>query len=126
MEERGPGGCLMNLSGDATITVKLHLGEEETTWARQTLCKCGSKNAECRKRCTGTGKTCTSAPTQREQFQAEAPVTQFRGVREKLWIPEILAVVSPQATGRVEQNYGTHQDHLIKKMTKSNIPNFHT
>src|ERR1019366_4838071 len=33
LEERGPGGCLMNMTDDATSAVELRLGEEETIWA---------------------------------------------------------------------------------------------
>ena len=33
LEERGPGGCLMDLVDDATNTTWAHLGEEETIWA---------------------------------------------------------------------------------------------
>jgi transposase len=33
LEQRGPDGCLMNLTDDATSEVELRLGEEETIWA---------------------------------------------------------------------------------------------
>src|SRR5579862_4057156 len=33
LEERGPGGCLMNLVDDATGTTLCRLGEQETIWA---------------------------------------------------------------------------------------------
>jgi len=33
LEERGPGGCMMNMTDDATSAVELRLGEEETIWA---------------------------------------------------------------------------------------------
>src|ERR1039457_4416705 len=33
LEERGPGGCMMNMTDDATSRVELRLGDEETIWA---------------------------------------------------------------------------------------------
>src|SRR5271165_121676 len=33
LEGRGPDGCLMNMTDDATSEVELRLGEEETIWA---------------------------------------------------------------------------------------------
>jgi transposase len=33
LEDRGPGGCMMNMADDATSEVELRLGEEETIWA---------------------------------------------------------------------------------------------
>jgi transposase len=33
LEDRGPEGCLMNMTDDATSAVELRMGEEETIWA---------------------------------------------------------------------------------------------
>jgi hypothetical protein len=61
LEERGPGGCMMNMTDDATSEVELRLGEEETIGAAANTCGPGSKNTECRRHCTWTGKTCINA-----------------------------------------------------------------
>ena len=33
LEQRGPDGCMMNMTDDATSAVELRLGDEETIWA---------------------------------------------------------------------------------------------
>ena len=121
LEERGPGGCLMNMTDDATSEVELRLGEEETIWAAaNTLRGWIEKRGVPQALYVDWKNVYKRAPTQREQLRGEEPVTQFGRMCEKLGIV-ILAAGSPQAKGRVERNHGTHQDRLIKKMRRKKI-----
>jgi transposase len=121
LEERGPGGCLMNMTDDATSAVELRLGEEETIWAAaNTLRAWIEKHGVPQALYVDWKNVYKRAPTQREQLRGEEPVTQFGRMCEKLGI-EIIAAGSPQAKGRVERNHGTHQDRLIKKMRRKKI-----
>src|ERR1022692_670141 len=121
LEERGPGGCMMNMTDDATSEVELRLGEEETIWAAaNTLWVWIEKNGVPQALYGDWKNVYKRSPTQREQLRGEEPVTQFGRMCEKLGI-EIIAAGSPQAKGRVERNHGTHQDRLIKKMRRKKI-----
>src|SRR5450759_3184479 len=121
LEGRGPGGCLMNMTDDATSEVELRLGEEETIWAAvNTLRNWIEKHGVPQALYVDWKNLYKRAPTQREQLRGQEPVTQFGRMCEKLGI-EIIAAGSPQAKGRVERNHGTHQDRLIKKMRRKKI-----
>jgi hypothetical protein len=121
LEERGPEGCMMNMTDDATSEVELRLGEEETIWAAaNTLRTWIEKHGVPQALYVDWKNVYKRAPTQREQLRGEEPVTQFGRMCEKLGI-EIIAAGSPQAKGRVERNHGTHQDRLIKKMRRKKI-----
>jgi len=121
LEERGPDGCLMNMTDDATSEVELRLGKEETIWAAaNTLRTWIEKHGVPQALYVDWKNVYKRAPTQREQLRGEEPVTQFGRMCEKLGI-EIIAAGSPQAKGRVERNHGTHQDRLIKKMRRKKI-----
>lgn len=121
LEQRGPDGCMMNMTDDATSEVELRLGEEETIWAAaNTLRTWIEKHGVPQALYVDWKNLYKRAPTQREQLRGEEPVTQFGRMCEKLGI-EIIAAGSPQAKGRVERNHGTHQDRLIKKMRRKKI-----
>jgi len=121
LEDRGPDGCMMNMTDDATSEVELRLGEEETIWAAaNTLRAWIEKHGVPQALYVDWKNVYKRAPTQREQLRGEEPVTQFGRMCEKLGI-EIIAAGSPQAKGRVERNHGTHQDRLIKKMRRKKI-----
>jgi hypothetical protein len=121
LESRGPGGCMMNMTDDATSAVELRLGEEETIWAAaNTLRNWIEKHGVPQALYVDWKNVYKRAPTQREQLRGQEPVTQFGRMCEKLGI-EIIAAGSPQAKGRVERNHGTHQDRLIKKMRRKKI-----
>jgi transposase len=121
LEGRGPEGCLMNMTDDATSEVELRLGEEETIWAAANILQAWiEKHGVPQALYVDWKNVYKRAPTQREQLRGEEPVTQFGRMCEKLGI-EIIAAGSPQAKGRVERNHGTHQDRLIKKMRRKKI-----
>lgn len=54
-------------------------------------------------------------PTVEEQLQGEDPLTQFGRAMAQLDI-EIINAHSPQAKGRVERGFRTHQDRLVKEL----------
>ncbi len=121
LEERGPDGCMMNMTDDATSEAELRLGEEETIWAAaNTLRAWIEKYGVPQALYVDWKNLYKRPPTQREQLRGEEPVTQFGRMCEKLGIA-IIAAGSPQAKGRVERNHGTHQDRLIKKMRRKKI-----
>jgi hypothetical protein len=121
LEGRGPDGCMMNMTDDATSEVELRLGEEETIWAAaNTLRTWIEKHGVPQALYVDWKNLYKRAPTQGEQLRGEEPVTQFGRMCEKLGIA-IIAAGSPQAKGRVERNHGTHQDRLIKKMRRKKV-----
>jgi transposase len=121
LEGRGAGGCMMNMTDDATSAVQLRLGEEETIWAAANILWAWIEHYGVPQALYVDWKNLYKrAPTAREQLRGEEPVTQFGRMCEKLGI-KIIAAGSPQAKGRVERNHGTHQDRLIKKMRRKKI-----
>ena len=55
-----------------------------------------------------------------EQLRDEQPLTQFTRAMKELGI-EVLAAHSPQAKGRVERGFDTHQDRLVKELRLAGI-----
>lgn len=53
--------------------------------------------------------------TVEEELRDEQPMTQFTRAMAELGI-EVIAADSPQAKGRVERGFGTHQDRLVKEL----------
>lgn len=124
LEERGPGGCLMNMVDDATSQAEACLGKEETTWAavgvlRRWIEKHGVPLALY----TDWKTVYLREPTAKESLQGVVPVTQFGRMCKQLGI-RIIGASSPQAKGRVERSHGTHQDRLIKKMRLQGIRDY--
>jgi hypothetical protein len=120
-EERGPEGCLMNMVDDATSTVVMRMGEQETIWAavgvlRQWIVSYGVPLALY----TDWKNVYVREPTSTEELRGQEPLTQFGRMCSKLGI-KIIAASSPQAKGRVERNHGTHQDRLVKKLRLKKI-----
>lgn len=121
LEERGAGGCLMDLVDDATNTTLARLGEEETIWAVADALRAWIEGygvplavyvdwKNLYQRCATAG----------EQRRGEEPITQFGRMCAKLGV-EVIAASSPQAKGRVERQHGTHQDRLVKKLRRKQI-----
>jgi hypothetical protein len=115
-EERGRGGCLMNMVDDATGTTLARIGAQETIWTAAGVLQAwiATYGVPCALY-TDWKNVYKRPPTEAEQLRGEVPVTQFGRMCQKLGI-EIIAASSPQAKGRVERNHGTHQDRLVKKM----------
>jgi hypothetical protein len=57
----------------------------------------------------------------RERLRGEEPITQFGRMCAKLGIA-VIAASSPEAKGRIERMHGTHQDRLVKKLRRKQIP----
>lgn len=55
-----------------------------------------------------------------EELRDQDPITQFTRAMKELGIEVILAH-SPQAKGRVERGFGTHQDRLVKELRLAGI-----
>ena len=121
LEERGPGGCLMNMVDDASGDTLARMGKEETIWEatgvlRAWIKKYGVPVALY----TDWKNVYVREANAKEQMQGVVPVTQFGGMCQRLGI-HIIAANSAQAKGRVERNHGTHQDRLVKKMRLKKI-----
>src|ERR1019366_6702631 len=87
LEQRGPDGCMMNMTDDATSEVELRLGEEETIWAAtNTLQAWIEKHGVPQALYVDWKNVYKRAPTPREQLRGEEPVTQFGRMCEKLGI----------------------------------------
>jgi transposase len=121
LEERGPGGCLMDLVDDATNTTLARLGQEETIWAAAGALRAWIERYGVPMRLYVDWKNLYKrAANAQERLRGEEPITQFGGMCEKLGI-ELIAASSPQAKGRVERVHGTHQDRLVRKLRRKGI-----
>ena len=121
LEERGPGGCLMNMVDDASGDTLARLGSEETIWAAAGVLRAWVKKYGIPVALyTDWKNVYVREASTKEQLQGVVPVTQFGQMCQRLGI-RIIAANSPQAKGRVERNHGTHQDRLVKKMRLKKI-----
>lgn len=57
-----------------------------------------------------------------EELRDEQPLTQFTRAMNELDIT-VISANSPQAKGRVERGFGTHQDRLVKELRLAGISN---
>jgi transposase len=55
-----------------------------------------------------------------EQLKDQYPLTQFELAMKELGV-EVIHAYSPQAKGRVERSFETHQDRLVKELRLANI-----
>jgi transposase len=121
LEERGPGGCLMDLIDDATNRTLARLGEEETIWAAAGALRSWIERYGVPHLLYVDWKNLYKrGATPKERLRGEEPITQFGRMCEKLGI-RLIAASSPQAKGRVERVHGTHQDRLVKKLRRKKI-----
>jgi len=58
--------------------------------------------------------------TLEEELQDSSPITQFTRAMTELGI-EVICANSPQAKGRVERSFNTHQDRLVKELRLAGI-----
>lgn len=58
--------------------------------------------------------------TVEEELRDEQPITQFTRAMAQLGV-DVIAADSPQAKGRVERGFDTHQDRLVKDLRLANI-----
>ena len=116
LEGRGPEGCMMTMTDDATSTVLGRLGAQETFWDAATVLKAWIAKYGVPRALYTDWKTLYHSPRPAEPIEA----TQFGRVCSRLGI-ELIPASSPQAKGRVERSHGTNQDRLIKKLRLKNI-----
>ena len=118
LEGRGPVGCLMTMTDDATGRVFAQISKEETLWAAAHLLR-GWIELYGVPRALYTDWKNLYHSRDRER----RPLTQFGLMCSKLGI-KIIAASSPQAKGRVERTHGTNQDRLIKKLRLQGIATY--
>lgn len=124
LEQRGPGGCLINMVDDATGVTHACMGQAETIWAavhalRGWIEKFGVPLALY----TDWKNVYKVEPTAKQELRGEVPQTQFGRMCALLGI-HIITANSPQAKGRVERKNGVHQDRFIKKMRRKGIADY--
>ena len=64
----------------------------------------------------------TRQPSIEEQLRDQHPLTQFTRAAKELGI-EVICANSPQAKGRVERSFCTHQDRLVKENRLRGVSN---
>jgi hypothetical protein len=117
LEGRGPAGCLMTMTDDATSKVYGEIWKEETIWSAGSVLR-GWIEQYGVPRALYTDRKNLYHPR-----SENGPLTQLGIVCRKLGI-EIIAANSPQAKGRVERTHGTNQDRLIKKLRLRGISSY--
>ena len=121
LEDRGPGGCLMNMVDDATGVTLCRLGEQETIWAAVAVLRAWIERYGVPLALyTDWKNVYKRQATAKERLHGIEPETQFGRMCERLGI-RIIGAHSPQAKGRVERNNGTQQDRLVKKLRRKGI-----
>jgi len=120
LEGRGPVGCLMTMTDDATGTVLARLGEEETLWAAISVLRSWIRQYGVPRALYTDWKNLYHLRAPRDYHLS---TSQFGRICERLGI-ELIAASSPQAKGRVERTHGTNQDRLVKKLRLKGISTF--
>ena len=123
-EGRGPRGVLLSYVDDATSrTLEAEFVEVEDTW---TLLRTTKTYLQRYGRPVAFYVDKDSIyrvnrqATIEEQLQDTAPLTQFTRAMHELGIA-VIPAHSPEAKGRVERSFGTHQDRLVKELRLAEI-----
>ncbi len=119
LEDRGPGGCLMTMTDDATSTELAVMGSQETLWSAAGLLRWWIEEHGVPRAIYTDLKTLYHSPG-KVSNRDDRSVTQFGLMCGKLGI-ELIPAYSPQAKGRVERAHGTNQDRLVKKLRLKGI-----
>ena len=119
LEDRGPGGCLMTMTDDATSDELALMGNQETFWSATGLLRWWVEEYGVPRAVYTDLKTLYHSPG-KVSNRHDRPLTQFGIMCGKLGI-ELIAALSPQAKGRVERTHGTNQDRLVKKLRLKGI-----
>jgi predicted DNA-binding protein (UPF0251 family) len=123
LEGRGPKMVLMSFIDDATGRVyAIFFDYEGTVPAMVLMKKYIKKYGMPRKVYLDRHSTYKSQreATIEEQLKGEEPMSQFERALKELGI-EVIHAYSPQAKGRIERSFRTHQDRLIKEMRLAKI-----
>ncbi|MDO8500726.1 MAG: ISNCY family transposase [Gemmatimonadaceae bacterium] len=116
LEGRGPAGCMMTMTDDATGTMLARLGAQETFWDAVRVLRAWISEYGVPRALYTDWKTLYHSPRPERSIES----TQFGRICSRLGI-ELIAASSPQAKGRVERSHGTNQDRLIKKLRLKGI-----
>jgi len=123
LEGRRPEMVLMSFIDDATGQVFAEFFEYEGTIPAMKLLKMYIRRYGLPKTVYldrhATYKSKREA-TIEEQLKGEEPMSQFERALKELGI-EVIHAYSPQAKGRIERSFRTHQDRLVKEMRLQNI-----
>ena len=123
LEGRGPMLVLMSFIDDATGRVHAEFFDYEGTVPAMTLLKKYIKKYGIPKIVyldRHSTYTAQREATIEEQLKNEKPMSQFERACKELGI-EVIHAYSPQAKGRIERSFKTHQDRLVKEMRLANI-----
>jgi transposase len=121
LEGRGPVGCMMTMTDDATGRMMARLGAQETFWDAVSLLRAWIRKYGVPRAIYTDWKTLYHSP----RPEASIASTQFGRICQRLGI-ELIPASSPQAKGRVERSHGTNQDRLIKKLRLKDISTYET
>jgi len=123
LEGRGPVMVMMSFIDDATGRVFAEFFDYEGTIPAMVLLKKYIKKYGIPRKVYldrhSTYKSQREA-TIEEQLKNEKPMSQFERACKELGI-EVIHARSPQAKGRIERSFKTHQDRLVKEMRLANI-----
>lgn len=123
LEGRGEALVLMSFIDDATNNVFAEFFEYEGTVPAMTLLKKYIKKHGIPQKIYLDRHTTYKSPkeaTIEEQLKGESPQSQFERACKELGI-KIIHANSPQAKGRIERSFNTHQDRLVKEMRLAGI-----
>ena len=117
LEGRGPVGCMMTMTDDATSKEYGEISKEETLWSAISVLRGWIEQY-------GVPRALyTDRKNLYHSRNEKAPLSQLGRICQKLSI-EMIAANSPQAKGRVERTHGTNQDRLIKKLRLKGIATY--
>lgn len=116
LEGRGPVGCLMTMTDDATSKQYGEISKEETFWSAASVLRGWIEQYGVPRALYTDRKNLYHSSNGRRP-------SQLGLVCQKLSI-EMIAANSPQAKGRVERTHGTNQDRLIKKLRLKGIATY--
>jgi hypothetical protein len=117
LEGRGPVGCLMTMTDDATSREYGEIAKEETLWSASSVLRGWIKRYGVPRAIYTDRKNLYHARNE------NGPLSQLGRICQKLSI-ELIPANSPQAKGRVERSHGTNQDRLIKKLRLKGISTY--
>jgi hypothetical protein len=116
LEGRGPVGCLMTMTDDATSKQHGEIAKEETFWAAASVLRGWIERY-------GVPRALYTDRKNLYHSGSEKRPSQLGIMCRKLSI-EMIPANSPQAKGRVERTHGTNQDRLIKKLRLRGISSY--
>ena len=120
-EGRGPTSCLVTLVDDATGRTHGGFSAQETIWAAVTALRGWIERYGIPQMLyTDWKNVYVRPPTEEERLTGAEPLTQFGRMCAQLGV-RIIPASSPQAKGRIERSFGTHQDRLVKKLRRQGI-----